>query len=64
MQISAAAGHEADEAYEWVATLSDHETQSPTGNGWSLANGTVGYGPSSWAKYRDVGLLKVQATTN
>ena len=63
MQITASAGKYLNEAYEWASTLSDHETAVPKGNGWTLANGTDRYG-SSWVKYRDVGLLKVRATTN
>ena len=61
VQITAAAGEYLSEAYEWAATLSDHETQSPAGNGWRLADGTDGY-ESAWVEYRDVGLLRVRAT--
>ena len=61
VQFTATAGEVLSEAYEWASTLSDHETQSPAGNGWTLANGTDGYG-SSWSEYRDVGLLRVRAT--
>ena len=61
VQFTATAGEVLSEAYEWASTLSDHETQSPAGNGWTLADGTDGYG-SSWSEYRDVGLLRVRAT--
>ena len=63
VQITAAAGEYLSEAYEWAATLSDHETQSPAGNGWRLADGTDGY-ESAWVEYRDVGLLRVFAVIN
>ena len=63
MQVTATAGKSLSEAYEWASTLSDHETQSPAGNGWTLANGTDGHG-ASWVEYRDVGLLRVRATGN
>ena len=61
VQVTATAGEYRMEAYAWSSTLSDHERQAPAGNGWTLANGTVGYGPS-WSAYPDVGLLKVSAT--
>ena len=63
VQVGTSAGEVVNEAYEWVSTLSDHETAVPAGNGWTLADGTVGYG-SAWQAYPDAGLLKVSATTN
>ena len=60
VQFTATAGASRREAYEWTSTLSDHETAVPSGNGWTLANGTAGYG-SSWTAYPDVGLLRVRA---
>ena len=61
VQVSATAGEYLSEAYAWSATLSDHETQSPAGNGWTLANGTTAY-RSTWQAYPDVGLLAIFAT--
>ena len=63
VQVTATAGKSLSEAYEWASTLSDHETQAPAGNGWTLADGTDGHG-SAWVEYRDVGLLRVRATGN
>ena len=61
VQVSATAGAYLSEAYAWSATLSDHETQVPAGNGWTLANGTAAY-RSTWQAYPDVGLLAIVAT--
>ena len=61
VQVSATAGEYLSEACAWSATLSDHETQSPAGNGWTLANGTTAY-RSTWQAYPDVGLLAIFAT--
>ena len=61
VQITAAAGAYLSEAYAWSATLSDHETAVPSGNGWTLANGTTVY-RSTWQVYPDVGLLEIVAT--
>ena len=61
VQVSATAGAYLSEAYAWSATLSDHETAIPAGNGWTLANGTTAY-RSAWQAYPDVGLLAIVAT--
>ena len=61
VQVSATAGEYLSEAYAWSATLSDHETQAPAGNGWTLGNGTTAY-RSTWQAYPDVGLLAIVAT--
>ena len=61
VQVSATAGAYLSEAYAWSATLSDHETAIPAGNGWTLANGTTAY-RSTWQAYPDVGLLAIVAT--
>ena len=61
VQVSATAGEYLSEAYAWSATLSDHETAIPSGNGWTLANGTAAY-RSTWQAYPDVGLLAIFAT--
>ena len=61
VQVSATAGEYLSEAYAWSATLSDHETAIPSGNGWTLANGTTAY-RSTWQTYPDVGLLAIFAT--
>ena len=61
VQVSATAGAYLSEAYAWAATLSDHETPVPSGNGWTLANGTTAY-RSTWQTYPDVGLLAIFAT--
>ena len=64
-QFTSTGGATASEDYSWVTTDSDDQTSTPSGNGWSLANGTDRYGNGSWyVEYSDAGLLKVTATTN
>ena len=64
-QFAATGGNVATEDYGWATTNSDDQTLTPSGNGWSLANGTDRYGNGSWyVEYADAGLLKVTATAN
>ena len=67
-QFKATAGTNATvDYYELRSTESDDETQTPGGNGWSLANETDAYSvdTDSWVlEYSDTSLIKVSATVN
>ena len=53
-------------AYRLLATDSDDETQTPSGNGWSLANGTDNWkvDGNQWIRYPEASLIQVSATSN
>ena len=53
--------------YELLATDADDETQTPSGNGWSLANGTDNYkvdGQQWISEYPEASLIKISAAVN
>ena len=63
--LGADAGEVNDESYNWVSTEDNGENLNPTGNGWTLADGTDPRLSGNWqAEYSDTGKLKITARLN
>ena len=66
VMLSADAGSTANyETYNWQSTENNNEDLNPTGNGWTLANGTDHRSGEIWqTEYSDTGKMKITAMLN
>ncbi len=65
VMFNATAGSSNSERYNWESTENNDENLNPTGNGWTLADGTDAQQVITWQpEYSDTGKLKITARLN
>ena len=65
VMLGADAGRVSDESYNWESTENNDEDLNPTGNGWTLADGTDARLGGKWqTEYSDTGKMKITAMLN
>ena len=63
VQMTATAGANSSEYYEWTATASANQTLAPANNGWTLLDETDFKPSGSWSRLPEVGKLMLSVST-